>query len=94
MLTLNTALHIPANVISYSVAGEDAFLLNTDTNKYYALEEVGAHFWALLTENNLLKDAFNTLLDEYDVSPSQLEQDLLELLTDLLENDLVEVIEA
>ena len=93
MLTLDTTLHIPAHILSTTV-DQDAVLLNTQTNKYYALDEVGARFWALLTENNLLRDAYKILLDEYEVSPSELEQDLLELLTDLLENNLVESVEA
>ena len=93
MLTLDTTLDIPAHVLSTTV-DQDAVLLNTQTNKYYALDEVGARFWALLTENNLLRDAYKILLDEYEVSPSQLEQDLLELLTDLVENSLVETVEA
>ena len=93
MITLDSTLHIPAHVLSTTV-DQDAVLLNTQTNHYYGLDEVGARFWALLADNNLLKEAYNTLLDEYEVRPSQLEQDLLELLTDLLENDLVEVVEA
>jgi len=93
MLTLDSTLHIPAHVLSTTV-DQDAVLLNTQTNQYYGLDEVGARLWALLSENNSLKDVYKILLDEYEVSPSQLEQDLLELLTDLLENDLVEVVEA
>jgi len=91
MLTLDTALHIPAHVLSTTV-DQDAVLLNTQTNQYYALDEVGARFWGLLTEKNLLKDVYKMLLDEYEVEPTQLEQDLLELLADLLENNLVEII--
>lgn len=48
MLTLKDALAIPTHV-TFSVVGEDAFLLNTKTNKYYSLEEVGARFWKLLS---------------------------------------------
>ena len=93
MLTLDTTLDIPAHVLSTTV-DQDAVLLNTQTNKYYALDDVGARFWALLTENNLLRDTYKILLDEYEVNPSQLEQDLLELLTDLLENNLLEAIDV
>jgi len=92
MLTLDTALHIPAHVLSTTV-DQDAVLLNTQTNQYYALDEVGARFWSLITENKLLKEAYKVLLGEYDVSPSELEQDILELLTDLMENNLVEITE-
>jgi hypothetical protein len=93
MLTLDTALRIPANV-SFSVVGEDAFLLNTQTNKYYGLEKVGARLWELLNEGKSLKDAYQIILREYEVDPVQLEQDLLELVEHLREQGLVEIVEA
>jgi hypothetical protein len=93
MLTLDTALHIPANV-SFSVVGEDAFLLNTQTNKYYGLEKVGARLWELLNEGKSLKDAHQIILSEYEVDPAQLEQDILELLEGLREHGLVEIVET
>jgi len=93
MLTLETALHIPKN-ISFSVVGEDAFLLNTQTNKYYGLEKVGARLWQLLTAGKSLKDAHEALLSEYEVAADQLEQDLFELLADMQKNGLIEIVEA
>jgi hypothetical protein len=92
MLTLDTALRIPASV-SFSVVGEDAFLLNAQTNKYYGLEKVGARLWELLNEGRQLRDGYQILLNEYEVEPAQLEQDILELLNHLTENGLVEIIE-
>ncbi len=89
MLTLNTALHLPAHV-SFSIVGEDAFLLNTQTNKYYGLEEIGTRLWALLTDGKSLQDAYQIILSEYEVAPDQLEQDILKLLEDLQKNGLVE----
>jgi hypothetical protein len=93
MLTLDTVLRIPANV-SFSVVGEDAFLLNTQTNKYYGLEKVGARLWELLNEGKSLKDAYQNVLSEYEVDPAQLEQDLLDLLERLREHGLVEILET
>jgi hypothetical protein len=90
MLTLDTVLHIPVNV-SFSVVGEDAFLLNTQTNKYYALQKVGARLWELLNEKKSLRNAYKILLSEYEVDPVQLEQDVLELISHLMESGLVEI---
>jgi len=91
MLNLDTALDIPAHV-SFSIVGEDAFLLNTHTNKYYGLEEVGARLWELLKQGKSLKETHRILLNEYDVNATQLEQDMLELVNHLVENGLVEVV--
>jgi hypothetical protein len=91
VLTLDSAVHIPAHV-SFSVVDQDAFLLNTRTNQYYALEEVGARLWELLNAGQSLRDGYNVILGEYEIDPAQLEQDLLELLNHLLENGLVEIV--
>lgn len=93
MLTINSSLRIPANV-SFSVVGEDAFLLNTYTNKYYTLEEVGARLWELLNEGKSLKEAHQIILSEYEVEPAQLERDILELINHLMENGLVEIVQG
>lgn len=92
MLTINAILHIPAHV-SFSVVGEDAFLLNTQTHKYYGLEKVGARLWQLLIDGKSLKDAHPILLREYEISASELEQDILELIKHLQEHGLIEIIE-
>ncbi len=90
MLTLDSPLRIPANV-SFSVVGEDAFLLNTQTNKYFALEKVGTRLWELLNEGRQSREIYQTLLNEYDVAAAELEQGILELLNHLTENGLVEL---
>ncbi|MBI5964686.1 MAG: PqqD family protein [Chloroflexi bacterium] len=92
MLTLDASLRISTNVI-FTVVGQDAFLLNTRTNKYYALEEVGVRLWELLNEGRQLRGCYQLLLNEYEVDPPQLERDILELIGALMENGLVEVIE-
>ena len=91
MLTLDTALCLPAYVSSTKV-DEDVVLLNTRINKYFALDEVGARLWNLLSQGKPLRECHQILLQEYDVEPAQLEQDLLELLEQLEQNELVEII--
>jgi len=93
MLTLDATLRIPAHVL-FTTVDQDAVLLNTLTNKYYTLNEVGARFWNLHTEGKTLREAYQALLEEFEVESPQLEQDLLELVEHLHENNLVEIIEA
>lgn len=93
MLTLDSMITIPKYVM-FSLVDEDAFLLNTQTNKYFLLEEVGARLWSLLKENRSLREAHENIGKEYDVELGQLEKDLLELLGKLQENGLVEIAPA
>ena len=93
MLSLNAQLRIPENVL-FTVVEQDAILLNTHTNQYYVLEEVGMRLWELLNQADGVREVYQALLDEYEVSPADLERDLLELLGHLMENGLVEVVEG
>ena len=93
MLTLDAALRIPDNVL-FTTVDDDAVLLNTRTNQYFALDEVGARAWNLLTEGKSLRAAYEILLDEYEVDPIPLERDLLDLVGHLAENGLVESVSA
>ena len=93
MLTLAATLHIPAHVL-FTTVEQEAVLLNTVTNKYYSLNEVGARVWNLLAAGKTLKEAHQALLEEFEVDSPQLEQDILELVQHLRENGLVEIMEA
>ena len=93
MLTLDSKLHIPAHVL-FTTVEQDAILLHTGTNQYFALEEAGTRLWELLSRGMELREAHQALLAEYEVTPSELEQDLLDLLGRLVENELVEVVDV
>jgi hypothetical protein len=93
MLTLNSRFQIPEHVL-FTTVEQDAILLNTSTNQYFALEEVGTRLWELLSQGSGLREAHQVLLDEYEVTSAGLEQDLLELLGHLVENNLVEVVDG
>ena len=90
MLTLDSAIQIPAHV-SFSTVKGNVFLLNTRTNNYFALDQVGARFWELISGEDSLQEAYRSLLLEFEVEPDRLETDLLELLADLHNYELIEI---
>jgi hypothetical protein len=90
---LDAALRISDNVI-FTTVDDGSVLLNTRTNQYFSLNDVGAQLWNLLCEGKTLRVAYESLLDEYEVDGVQLELDLLELVNRLLENGLVESVSA
>ena len=93
MLTLDASLHIPSHVL-FTRIEQDAVLLNTLSNKYYSLNEVGARFWNLLAQGKMPREVHRMLLGEFEVESPQLEQDLLELIERLHQNGLIEIAEA
>lgn len=76
----------------FTTVDETAVLLNTKTNQYFSMDDVGARFWELLKAGHSLREIHQTLLTEYEVASVTLEHDLLELLSHLKESGLVEVI--
>jgi hypothetical protein len=97
MITLETRISIPKDVLFHEVADDTAdemVLLNLTDGKYFSLDDVGTRMWLLLSEHGQLKPAYQALLKEYDVEPQQLEQDLLALAERLVEHGLLQVAES
>ncbi|MDY6785577.1 MAG: PqqD family protein [Cyanobacteriota bacterium] len=68
---------------------EEAVLLNLNNEAYYGLDEIGTHMFALLQESETIENAYQRLLEEYEVSPDVLKQDLLDFIEKLLEQGLI-----
>lgn len=93
MLTLDSHLRIPAHVTT-SFVDEDAVLLNTRTNQYFAMQDVSSRFWDLLKDGKGLREACQILQTEYATTPAEVEKDVLDLVRELMENGLVELVEG
>ena len=71
--------------------GGEAVFLNCDREEYFTLDEVGTRMLSVLQESPSIQAAYEVLLEEYDVDPQRLQQDLLNLIQQLVENGLVEI---
>jgi hypothetical protein len=91
MLTIETILKIP-EFVSFTYVQDDAVLLNTRTNQYYRLDDVGARFWSHVENGKTIKEACCEILEEYAVEQDRLEQDILELIEEMSKHGLVEVL--
>jgi hypothetical protein len=93
MLTLDSRLRIPSHVTT-SFVDEDAVLLNTRTNQYFAMQDVSSRIWQLLKDGKGLRNVSQILQSEYAAELSEMEKDVLELVHELMENGLVELDEG
>jgi hypothetical protein len=67
----------------------EAVLLNLDSGVYFGLDEVGTRVWALLVEHGTLERVCSQLMEEYDVEPAVLEQDVSRLVEEMRHKGLV-----
>jgi hypothetical protein len=89
-LSFAQSVSIAENVMFRELDGE-AVILDLEAERYYGLDEVGTRMWVTVTEAASIEAAFTELLDEYDAEPGTLRDDLVELLTALLDRGLIEV---
>lgn len=78
------------NQVSTELGGE-AVVLGVEAGQYFGLNEVAARVWSLVQAPIAVSAVRDTILDEYDVSPTDCERDVLELLNDLADKGLIDV---
>ena len=82
-----------ANLLTQTL-GDEAVILNLNTEKYYTLNGVGVRMWQVLTGGVPVDEAINILCEEYDVDRDVLDQDLQKFVQYLRDLGLVEVHET
>jgi hypothetical protein len=81
---------LPANVLVRTFENESV-LLNLDSECYHGLDDVGTRMWQALTSSENLQAAYDNLLADYEVDPSQLRQDLDDFVAKMVQRGLLEV---
>ena len=70
---------------------DEVVILNLKSGAYYGLNEVGSRVWDLVQEPKSVNHIQDIILEEYEVEPDRLEQDLLTLLQELEVEGLIDV---
>jgi hypothetical protein len=90
-ITLDSRLQLSEYVL-YTTVDQEAVLLNSHTGYYFGLDEIGTFFWGLLCKNIPPRLAVELMLAEFEVTPQDLEKDILELVGQFEKHGLLEVI--
>jgi len=69
--------------------GDEAVLLDLDTETYFGLNEVGSRLFKLATTSGTIREAVVRMLEEFDVAPAELERDACELIDELVRRGLL-----
>jgi hypothetical protein len=88
MISFSDKISVPAHVLVRFLEKE-AVLLNLETERYFGLDETGTRMWQLTTAAPNIDTAYRQLLDEYDVDPDTLRENLAELLEKLADSGLL-----
>jgi hypothetical protein len=56
--------------------GDEAVLLDIESEEYFGLDDIGAAMWKALTTTSSVEEAYNGLLEEFEVETTILHQDL------------------
>ena len=87
-LTIDDAVTLNDAVVFTELDGE-AVLLDVQRGTYFGLDPVGTRVWQSLVEHGSARPVLASLLEEFDVAPETLEQDIIQLLGELTANDLI-----
>ena len=74
--------------------GDEAILLNLNSENYFSLDEVGARMVATLEESDSLTEAVQKLARIYEADESKLTADALRLVGECEEYGLLQITEA
>ncbi len=89
---LDHRVTVNPDVVFRDVEGETV-LLHLERGIYFGLDPVGTRIWASLVEHGCARPVVAALLEEFDVTPQALEDDIARLLDALAQNELV-ILEA
>lgn len=90
-LTLSNRIVVPRRVVARAV-GKSTVLLNSQTGRYFTLDEIGTRAWSLMTTSASIHAASDALLAEFAAEPEQLARDLEALVEQLASLGLVEIL--
>ena len=93
MVSLADRVLVPSHVL-VRFLDKESVLLNIETERYFGLDETGTRMWQLVTLAPKIGVAYQQLLDEYDVAPQLLRENLIDLLNRLVENGLLQIADA
>jgi hypothetical protein len=73
------------------IIGDEAVILNLKSELYLGLDPIGTRIWTVLQGSPSIQAAHASLLDEFEVEPERLRQDMDCLLDQMLAQGLIEL---
>ena len=84
-------LKVAENILIQELETGESVLLNLNNESYYGLDKIGTEMWKVLTSSSSIEDAYEKLLNIYEVEPKVLKNDIENLIQNLLKNGILEI---
>lgn len=94
MITIQSKVIPHPEVITTVLDNQETVLLNLQTQQYYTLNETGTRIWEALAQAGDLTQIGQTLEARYELTLDQANQHVLDLVTTLAQEQLVQVVGA
>ncbi len=78
-----------AEGVAFEVVADEAILIRLDTGTYFSMNKIGTQFWQMLDGKQSVAQHANTLAAKYQVEPSMVVADLLEIANEMAGEKLV-----
>jgi len=92
-MELTARVRLAEDVLMQKV-GDDAILLNLNTENYFALDEVGTRIIDTLQESDSVAQAVQKLVGIYEVDEGKLTTDAVRLVEECKEHGLLQITQA
>lgn len=80
-----------SEIVAADMDGETV-MMNIETGKYYNLGAIGGAIWKLIETPTKVEDLISRLVEEYNVTRNQCEEDVLPFLNQIFEQSLIKKI--
>jgi len=89
-VTLSSRVCHAPHPVAADVAGETV-LMSLERSRCYGLGEIGSEMWSRLASPTLVSDLVAELSERYDAPPGVIAHDVLQLLTQLVDEKLLQL---
>ena len=89
-MNIKSKVTLSKNVFAQEI-DEETIILDSETQEYFSLNEIGKVIWGLLERNKQLEEIKAEMLDMYEVPADQIEKDLLNFIQALAAKRLISI---
>jgi hypothetical protein len=89
-MTLDTKINIPDTLFLQKV-DDETILLDSNTNEYFSINEIGTLIWETLEEKKDLNSVKEEIISNYEVDEKQVEKDILNFIQEVVNKGLITI---